>query len=251
MNEELDINKIMNDLARPFDPSEIRFKPAVVSGNRALALAYVDARTIMDRLDEVMGVAGWQDSYEFLPNGSCLCKLSLRINGEWLAKMDIGGPSDQSDDGDKDKAAVSDALKRTAVKWGISRFLYRLASQWVDYDSSKKCFVRTPSLPKDLYDPPKVVAQTPAVKPPAQKAKTANSGLPANGTEFQRRLYDYDAQLANEGIIQKGELVTYIQEQGGLEGWSSDLTKWQKSDFVVAAELTKKFESDRRQRKAS
>jgi hypothetical protein len=48
-------------LAAPFDPRQVKFKPAVVSGNRALALAYVDARVIQDRLDEVLGVAGWQD----------------------------------------------------------------------------------------------------------------------------------------------------------------------------------------------
>jgi hypothetical protein len=38
-------------LAAPFDRSVVKFKPAVVQGNRALALAYVDARVIQDRLD--------------------------------------------------------------------------------------------------------------------------------------------------------------------------------------------------------
>ncbi len=145
-----EVDDIMARLAAPFDAGEIKFKPAVVSGNRAMALAYVDARLIQDRLDEVMGIANWQDSYNFLADGSCLCKLSLRIAGEWITKMDIGGPSEQQDEGDKDKAAVSDALKRTAVKWGVGRFLYRLPAQWVDYDPQKKQFLKPPALPVNL-----------------------------------------------------------------------------------------------------
>jgi hypothetical protein len=56
-----EVEAVAGALAAPFDPREVRFKPGVVSGNRALALAYVDARVIQDRLDEVLGVMGWQD----------------------------------------------------------------------------------------------------------------------------------------------------------------------------------------------
>lgn len=49
------VEELTAALAAPFDPREVKFKPAVVSGNRALALAYVDARVIQDRLDEVLG----------------------------------------------------------------------------------------------------------------------------------------------------------------------------------------------------
>ena len=125
----------------------MKFKPAVVSGNRALALAYIDARVIQDRLDEVVGVLGWQDEYECLPDGSVVCKLRLRLGDEWITKMDVGGPSEQPDEGDRRKAAFSDALKRAAVKFGIGRYLYRLPNQWVDYDAHKRQFTKTPTLP--------------------------------------------------------------------------------------------------------
>src|SRR5262249_39820056 len=138
MNE--DAKKVAAALAAPFDPSEVKFKPAVVSGNRALALAYVDARAIQDRLDDALGVAGWQDEYEILADGSVICKLRLKIGGEWITKTDVGGPSEQPDEGDRRKAAFSDALKRAAVKFGIGRYLYRLPSQWVDYDPQKRHF---------------------------------------------------------------------------------------------------------------
>src|SRR5574341_1479317 len=141
----VDIDALMEQLSAPFDPGEVRFKPAVVSGNRALALAYVDARVIQDRLDEVLGVMGWQDDYEWLEDGSVVCRLRLRLGDEWITKVDVGGPSEQPDEGDRRKAAFSDALKRAAVKFGVGRYLYRLPGQWVDYDPVKRQFARTPT----------------------------------------------------------------------------------------------------------
>src|ERR1700687_4440396 len=79
-----DVQAITLALAEPFDPSAVRFKPAVVSGNRAMALAYVDARVIQDRLDAVLGVDGWQDDYECRDDGSVVCRLRLRLGDEWV-----------------------------------------------------------------------------------------------------------------------------------------------------------------------
>jgi hypothetical protein len=43
-----------------------------VTGNRALAAAYIDSRVVHDRLDEVLGVDGWQDDDQCLPDrGPC------------------------------------------------------------------------------------------------------------------------------------------------------------------------------------
>jgi hypothetical protein len=140
-------NDIPAALRAPFAPEDVKFKPAAVSGNRALAVAYVDARTIMDRLDEVLGVDGWQDSYEQLPDGNVVCRLRCKIGEQWITKVDVGGPSEQPDDGDKLKAAFSDALKRAAVKFGVGRYLYHVPHQWCDYDPKKRQFVQPPSLP--------------------------------------------------------------------------------------------------------
>src|SRR5207248_8554950 len=103
---------IGEQLAAPFPLGEVQFKPGAVSGNRALALAYVDARSVQDRLDAVLGIDGWQDDYQTLPDGSVVCKLRLRIGDEWITKTDVGGQSEQPDGGDRTKAAFSDALKR-------------------------------------------------------------------------------------------------------------------------------------------
>jgi hypothetical protein len=163
-NTLAEIEALTRALAAPFEANEIKFKPAVVSGNRALALAYVDARVIQDRLDETVGVANWQDEYVMLPDGSCFCTLRIRLGGEWITKMDVGGASEQPDEGDRHKAAVSDALKRTAVKFGIGRFLYRLPSQWCDYDPQKRQFVKPPKLPDSFMPKPE---PTPKPQPAA------------------------------------------------------------------------------------
>lgn len=155
---------ILRKFLEPFDAAEVKLKPAMVKNNRCLALHYIDSRLVMDRLDEVVGVGGWKDEYTVLPSGEVECRLSVKIGGEWVTKADVGGQSEQPDEGDRMKAAYSDALKRAAVKFGIGRFLYRLPQQWMDYDPVKKQIIRpTPQQPQQV----KPQAQQPAARPPA------------------------------------------------------------------------------------
>jgi hypothetical protein len=257
-----DVEALMKALAAPFEPSEVKFKPAVVSGNRALALAYVDARVIQDRLDEVLGVVGWQDDYECLPDGSVVCRLRIRVGGEWLTKVDVGGPSEQPDEGDRRKAAFSDALKRAAVKFGVGRYLYRLPSQWVDYDPHKRQFVKPPRVPESALpvraEPkagqpatPSPAKKQPAARPAAKAAiKVAGNVLPANGAELQRRLHDYDARLTAQGLSRSGDLVEHVVQAGISKGYDKDLTTWTGSAITLAVEETKAFETQLRQRLA-
>jgi hypothetical protein len=137
--------EIAQQLAAPFAPCEVEFKPGVVSGNRALALAYIDARVVQNRLDAVLGIDGWQSQFQVLEGGTVQCTLSIKMGDAWLAKQDVGGPSDQKDPGDRMKAAFSDALKRSAVQWGVGRYLYGLVPEWRDWDAKAKRFVTAPS----------------------------------------------------------------------------------------------------------
>lgn len=136
-------------LLAPFPPDELRWKPQAVKNNRCLAIAYIGARVVMDRLDAVLGVENWQDEYDVLADGSAACRLKVRFapGGEWVMRMDVGSPSEQPDGGDRLKAAFSDALKRAAVKLGVGRYLYRLPHQWVEYDPARKQIVQLPQLP--------------------------------------------------------------------------------------------------------
>ncbi len=276
---------LMEALAAPFEPDEVKFKPAVVSGNRALALAYVDARVIQDRLDDVLGAAGWQDEYEFLSDGSVVCRLRLRLGDEWITKMDVGGPSEQPDEGDRRKAAVSDALKRAAVKFGVGRYLYRLPQQWVDYDPQKRQIKNRPTLPvaaqpKRKVAPaptpaPKEVVAEPIPETPVEKKKPVKSvprsnevasqsreviaaereeapsesghKLPATGMELLKRLTVKDRQLAEQGVCQEGDLVKHVVAAGVKAGFESDLASWTMPAIQLAVGETRAFEAKVRQ----
>jgi hypothetical protein len=279
------VKALTRALAEPFDPSEVKWKPQTVSGNRALAVAFVDARVIQDRLDEVLGPENWQDDYEFLPDGSVVCRLRLRLGEEWVTKVDVGGPSEQQDSGDRVKAAVSDSLKRAAVKFGCGRYLYRLPAQWVDYDPQRRQFVRTPTLPSfalprklrektaekkeaegavsepagkspaaaparpaERSAPGESAGLTPVAKKGKAAAKAAAShALPTNGEELQRRLQDYDTKLAAQGLCPRGALVKHVAEAGAKAGHDKDLTKWSGAAITLAVEETKAFEGKLRQ----
>lgn len=77
------------------------------------------ALVVQDRLDFVVGVDGWVDEYEVLHGGNVICRLGVKIGGEWITKVDLGSPNSSDL-----KAAFADALCRAAVKFGIGRYLY-------------------------------------------------------------------------------------------------------------------------------
>lgn len=239
--ETSDTTSITRALAAPFADTEVKFKPQAVKGNRALALAYVDVRAIMDRLDNVLGVENWQDDYQLLPDNSVMCRLRLRIGQKWITKMDVGGPSEQPDGGDRLKAAFSDALKRAAVKFGIGRYLYRLPQQWADYDPVKRQFSSTPRLP-DWATAPKRSSK-PATPAGARPAPEKKAGLPASGVEMHRRLREADSDLAAKGLCRIGELLAHVTQAGVKAGFGADLNQWTGPAIELAVAETRAFKS--------
>jgi hypothetical protein len=266
-------------LSAPFNPKDVKFKPQMVKNNRALAMAYIDARLIQDRLDEVLGVENWQDKYDFLPDGSVVCRLRLKLGGRWITKTDVGSPSEQPDSGDRVKAAVSDALKRAAVKFGIGRYLYRLAAQWVDYDPVKKQLVQSPQLPAFAVPKAKDAPKEPAkatkpatettpdviVEPKPSAAKTEapkaaptrtegpkveagkseprpSASLPASGQELHRRLQEYDAKLAAQKLCVRGALLAHVTQAGVKAGYTANMADWTGPAIPFAVEAVKEFE---------
>ena len=115
------------DLKRPFPINKLRWRRG--QGNSG-ELVYITARDVMDRLDDVFGVEGWSDDYEWLGD-RLMCKISCKLNGTgWVTKSD--GAEDSTIEAIK--GAYSDSFKRAAVKWGIARYLYHPNA----FDSSKQ-----------------------------------------------------------------------------------------------------------------
>lgn len=234
-----DLDAIAAALAAPFDPCEIKFKPQTISGNRALAVPYVDARVVMDRLDDVLGVLGWQDSYEVMADGAVVCRLQVRAGGEWITKTDVGGESEQPDEGDRRKAAFSDSLKRAAVKLGIGRYLYRQKPQWCDWDPQKRQFVRPPALPLHAAGRP---AQPAAQARTYDEAAAREEKQPAaTSSDFHRQLQQYDGKLAGDGLCSVGDLVKAVAAAGKRDGFPADLTAWDAAQIERARAVTKDF----------
>lgn len=130
---------IIRELSREFSRDDIHFRPGSTFGDddnkKGKPLAYIDARHVMDRLDDVVGAENWQDEYSKCGNVT-ICKLSIRINGEWITKSD--GAPDTNMEGEK--GGISDALKRASVKWGVSRYLYALKFGWIPMEKKGRGF---------------------------------------------------------------------------------------------------------------
>ena len=97
----------------------------------ASSSAYIDARQVFSRLDELFGPDGWQTGYRVLDAASGAIECTLTIAG--ISKSDVGYPN-RSGGEEPLKAAYSDATKRAAVQWGIGRWLYALPSRWSALD---------------------------------------------------------------------------------------------------------------------
>lgn len=131
-------DKVMFDrLKAPFAPDRISWRvgPTNKDKSKGMALAYIDARDVMERLDEVCGPAGWQCRYPHA-NGKTVCEIGIRSGDEWIWKADGAGDTDM----EAQKGALSDAFKRAAVRWGIGRYLYDVQSPWVAIEAFGKSF---------------------------------------------------------------------------------------------------------------
>lgn len=119
---------IFDRLRAPFPASIISWRIGSTNADKSkgMALAYIDARDVMERLDDVMGPGNWQNKYSHVGTKT-VCDIALRIDGEWVWKADGAGDTDH----EAEKGALSDAFKRGAVRWGIGRYLYDLKSPWV------------------------------------------------------------------------------------------------------------------------
>lgn len=227
---------IAERLSEPFDPREVKWLPKSVKGNRCMAIAYVSARAIMERLDSVFGYDGWQDEYDLLPDGSVRCRLMVKAqDGGWVVKSDVGSPSEQPDAGDRSKAAVSDSLKRTAVKLGIGRYLYSLPNAWVDYDPAKRMITNPPQLPSWALPKGPQRQQQPQPVKQSQQEQPKASTLPKDGREFRQRLVTYDKALATAGDIESvGQFVKKIEEFAQTQRFDPEMNNWGEREIKAA-----------------
>ena len=146
-------------LAEHFPDSEVKQRPgaakwdhkASCEGPRCrqakdpaahVQFSYVDARAVMQRLDDVLTPEGWEFTSSVLP-GTDVVHGRLTVAG--VVREDFGYPNSDRDE-EPIKAASSDALKRCAVMFGIGRHLY-------DDNSQSGGRVSSPARPSARPDP--------------------------------------------------------------------------------------------------
>jgi hypothetical protein len=69
----------MKALTAPFPPERISWRVGSTAADkkRGMALAYIDARDVMERLDAVCGPENWQSRYPHA-EGKTVCELAIR-----------------------------------------------------------------------------------------------------------------------------------------------------------------------------
>lgn len=219
-------------LAAPFEATEVKARSQ--SGRQ---LHYVTARTVMNRLDAVVGPENWWDEFDRHEH-STLCRITVRLpDGSTLSKCDAGGPAGMPDAGDDDKSEVSDAFKRAAVKFGVGRYLY---------NDGVPAFVRERAAvaavpdateapgpaPRDLgwvhADAPPLATPSHAMAPqkfgqpaagPVANGRSRDDGPPRTGKAFFGWLKDQEQR-------HEVRILKYVDQWGKLQGYPSRLVDW-------------------------
>jgi hypothetical protein len=226
-------------LAAPFEHDEV--KTRAQAGHQ---LHYITARTVMNRLDNVLGPENWWDEYSPSEN-SVLCRLTIVLpDGHVLTKCDAGGYAGMADQGDDDKSGFSDAFKRAAVKFGVARYLYR---------DGVPAFVRE-RLPEAMSLAPQPAAAS-RPKSPTDPPRPPRPPLPGgsshgNGDGPQRQ---YDGPPKSGKALfawtkeqeQRHEvgLLKYLNSWSRLQDWPARMTDWDAEQVALAhAEAMRKLQ---------
>ncbi len=190
---------LLERLSAPFLPATISWRVGAITKDKSkgLALAYIDARDVQDRLNEVCGHE-WQVKHHYCGGQMLACEIGIKVDGEWLWRGDGAGaiePAEESKRLEEEqdmarKAAFSDSFKRAAVRWGVGRYLYDIDSPWVALEPKGLSYVIAPHelarLRSMLTRPP-----TSAPAPTRDATSAAPSHTPSSTGKVKHKKWDY------------------------------------------------------------
>ena len=166
--------KVIEALHNPVPPDEVKWRQARYDKPNGYVkmLAYVDARYVMDVLDNVVGSENWQNEYMEI-KGRIFCKLTIQLpSGKTVSKMDCGAETDI----EAEKGAVSDALKRVAVLFGVGRDLYSMGDHFAVTNDRGYVDLNTWETPRSEVIPEKVQLPRTKAKEPTTSALAKSQG---------------------------------------------------------------------------
>lgn len=147
----------LEKLQAPFSRKEVRFKVGKTNADKteAQALPFIPPMQVQARLDEVLGLGGWQDEYiEVMAENRLFavrCRLSVFVDGRWVVREGaapflVGRDSDSDAGESAVKAVYADALRMAAVKFGVGRYLYNYPVETHKLVQGRRVFEVSPEL---------------------------------------------------------------------------------------------------------
>ncbi|NUZ10017.1 hypothetical protein HUZ36_04420 [Pseudoalteromonas sp. McH1-7] len=126
----MDIQEAQKRLSDPFEEHDLNWmviqSDVDAHGPWVRVIPYVTNRAVQQRLDDVFGLSGWKNVYRDTPRGQ-LCGLKVLIGDQWITKWDGASYTDT----DPLKGALSVAMKRASVQFGVGRYLYSIEPVFV------------------------------------------------------------------------------------------------------------------------
>lgn len=221
----------MNRLKEPFPESDIEWRLQSCGKNNgkfwAKPLAYITSRAVQERLDSVCGTDGWQSSIT-KQGDAYLCTLSIRVehddgSTEWISRTDGA----DSTDIEAVKGGISGAIKRSAVLFGVGRYLYNLKDGWAEISPDGKFSGQTKERERFRWNPPKLPAWA------LPKDGTPKSDLSSNQGQSER-LRQVLLDWINTGILKgKGlEKAEAYMSSNDIDGMARTI-EWCKNQQAV------------------
>jgi len=223
-------------LTAPLPEEDVKFLIQATSkdGSKVLMAPYVDARTIIQRLNEVVP-GRWKDEYE-IRQGQIRGKAGPENGYYAICTLTIEGVGVHQDvgEGQFPKDAVSDALKRAAVKFGIGLELYKGEAVWVNAEHGRPKASR-----EELLAIWKGEKPAPAPGPhPVERPSEASEGEPAASAKQVAFIKD---MLKDKGVDPGKFLGWYTSKEGPLtRKRASELIE----DLKGAAELIEVYKAE-------
>jgi hypothetical protein len=210
-------------LAAPFRSEEIKVRPQA-----GRELKYITARVAMNRLDSVLGPENWCDDYVPSEN-SVLCRLTIILpDGSALTKCDAGGYAGMADSGDDDKSGYSDAFKRSCVKFGVARYLYR--DGLPDFcEPPAPAAARAPLLPPRSPEPPS------QARPDQTQGGNRYAGNGHGDRDGQEKRYDDRPPRTGKALFawtkdqearHEVALLQYLNKWGKIQDYPGRMVDW-------------------------
>lgn len=190
----------MGKLKEPFAEADIEWRLQSCGKTKdgkiwARPLAYITSRAVQERLDEVCGSDSWQTSIE-KQGDAYLCTLSIRVehddgSTEWISRTDGA----DSTDIEAVKGGISGAIKRSAVLFGVGRYLYNLKDSWAEITPSGKFSGQTKEREHFKWNPPKLPSWA----------------LPKNSVEHkENQSSPADLKTRNDYEVLKNNLIDFM-----------------------------------------